>query len=98
LLRLLAAVLQSPPMVWLGAISYCLYLINEPMQKLSGVLLAVVAAGDGALFTAMWIPVAIVLPVLAAWWLHVWIEAPALRAGRVIAQRSIPAAARVSAG
>jgi peptidoglycan/LPS O-acetylase OafA/YrhL len=97
-LRLLAAVLQSPPMVWLGGISYCLYLVNEPTQKLSGVMLAVVAEGDGALFTAMWMPVAVVLPVLAAWWLHAWIEAPALRWGRALARRNAPVTAQVSAG
>jgi peptidoglycan/LPS O-acetylase OafA/YrhL len=41
----LAAVLQSKPMVWLGAVSYCIYLINEPVQKLIGVGLAFLTRG-----------------------------------------------------
>jgi hypothetical protein len=39
------------------------------------------------------------LPVLAAWWLHIWIEAPALRRGRLLAQRGMKTAAEpISAG
>ena len=78
-------VLQSPPLVWLGAISYCLYLVNEPVQKLLGVTLAVLVQGDAALFTALWIPGAIVLPLLASWWLHEHIELPAQHFGRHVA-------------
>ncbi len=89
--RLLAALLQSRPLVWLGAVSYCIYLINEPMQKLLGVTLAVVARGDATLFTVIWIPGAVVLPVLAAWWLHDWIEVPALRWGRSMDRRGLTA-------
>jgi peptidoglycan/LPS O-acetylase OafA/YrhL len=96
---LLAATLRSRPLVWLGAVSYCIYLVNEPVQKLLGVTLAVVVQGNAALFTALWLPGAIVLPVLAAWWLHERIEAPALRWGRAQARRGMPAAAvPVSAG
>jgi peptidoglycan/LPS O-acetylase OafA/YrhL len=95
----LAAVLQSRPLVWLGAISYCLYLVNEPVQKVVGVALAGMVQGDAALFTALWIPGAVALPVLAAWWLHAWIEAPALRWGRTLARRGMPVrASSVSAG
>jgi peptidoglycan/LPS O-acetylase OafA/YrhL len=83
-----AAVLQSRPLVWLGAVSYCIYLVNEPVQKLLGVTLATLAQGDAALFTALWIPLAVGLPVLAAWWLHERVEVPALRRGRDLAQRS----------
>jgi peptidoglycan/LPS O-acetylase OafA/YrhL len=92
-LRLLAAVLRSRPLVWLGAISYCLYLVNEPVQKVVGVVLAIAVQGDAALFTALWIPAAVALPVLAAWGLHAWIEAPALRRGRAAARRAMPATA-----
>ena len=90
-MRILATVLQSRPLVWLGAVSYCIYLVNEPVQKLLGVMLAVVAQGDAALFTLLWIPGAVVLPILAAWWLHEWIEAPALRWGRILARRGMTA-------
>ena len=98
-MELLAATLRSRPLVWLGAVSYCIYLVNEPVQKLLGVTLAVVVHGNAALFTALWLPGAVVLPVLAAWWLHERIEAPALRWGRARARRGMPAAAvPVSAG
>jgi peptidoglycan/LPS O-acetylase OafA/YrhL len=98
-LRLLATTLRSRPLVWLGAMSYGIYLANEPVQKLLGVGIAIAVRGDGRLFTALWLPAAIALPVLAAWALHRWIEVPALRHGRTIARRSMtPAAAPVSAG
>jgi peptidoglycan/LPS O-acetylase OafA/YrhL len=95
----LAAALRSRPLVWLGAVSYCLYLVNEPVQKLLGVTLAVVVQGNATLLTALWLPGAVVLPVLAAWLLHEWIEAPTLRWGRALARGGLPAAAApVSAG
>ena len=96
-LRPLAAVLGSRPLVWLGAVSYCIYLLNEPVQKVVGVLLALATAGNAALFTTFWLPAALLLPVLAAWWLHERIEAPALRWGRALARRGM-AVVPVSAG
>jgi peptidoglycan/LPS O-acetylase OafA/YrhL len=78
-------VLRSRPLVWLGAISYCIYLVNEPVQKLLGVALAAFVQGDATLFTALWLPGAVLLPILAAWWLHEWIELPAQRYGRGMA-------------
>jgi peptidoglycan/LPS O-acetylase OafA/YrhL len=87
----LAAALRSRPLVWLGAVSYCLYLINEPAQKLLGVALAVAVQGNATLFTVLWLPGAVVLPLLAAWWLHEWIETPTLRWGRAMARRNMPA-------
>ena len=84
-LLLLALPLQSRPLLWLGAVSYCIYLVNEPVQKLLGVALAFFAHGDAALFTALWIPGATILPILAAWWLHQRVELPAQRYGRGVA-------------
>jgi peptidoglycan/LPS O-acetylase OafA/YrhL len=78
-------VLQSRPLVWLGAVSYCIYLVNEPVQKLLGVVLALLVQGDAGLFTVLWLPGAVLLPILAAWWLHERIELPAQRYGRGIA-------------
>ncbi len=74
----LSAVLRSRPAQWFGALSYSLYLANEPIQKLLGVALAGLAGGDGIWFTIFWIPGAIGLPVLAAMVLRRWIEVPAL--------------------
>src|SRR5262249_12226558 len=84
-LRAVAAVLQSRVLVWLGAVSYCIYLVNEPVQKLLGMMLTLVVNGAAALFTALWIPSAVALPILVSWGLHVWIERPAQRRGRVMA-------------
>lgn len=84
---LLAAVLRAPPMLALGRLSYCLYLVNEPVQKLLGLTLAALACGNGALFTALWLPGAMLLPLAAAWLLHVTIEQPALRLSQPAAPR-----------
>lgn len=67
---------------WLGAISYPIYLANEPLQKLIGHGLARAAAGDAALFTLLWIPAAIGVPLAASWWLHRYLEVPVLAWGR----------------
>jgi peptidoglycan/LPS O-acetylase OafA/YrhL len=101
-LRLLATTLRSRPLVWLGALSYGIYLVNEPVQKVLGLAIALIVQGDGRLFTTLWLPAAATLPVLVAWGLHEWIEAPALRRGRALARRNLAsaggAAAPVSAG
>jgi peptidoglycan/LPS O-acetylase OafA/YrhL len=78
-LQPLAMLLRSPPLQWLGAISYGLYLVNEPLQRLLGTVLVGVVAGDGHLFTLLWLPLATILPVLAAAWLHRWVEVPGQR-------------------
>jgi peptidoglycan/LPS O-acetylase OafA/YrhL len=97
-LHVAAAMLRSRPLVWLGAMSYGIYLVNEPVQKVLGLALAVVVRGDGRLFAMLWLPGAAALPILVAWALHVWIETPALRHGRTLARRSMAVgAASVSA-
>ena len=59
--------------IW-GAISYPLYLLNEPVQRGCTLLVAPWAAGDALLFTALWLPLAVVLTVAAAAALHRWVE------------------------
>jgi peptidoglycan/LPS O-acetylase OafA/YrhL len=86
-----ARVLQSRPLVWLGALSYCIYLVNEPVQKLLGVTLAIAVRGDAAWFTVLWIPGAVLLPILASWWLHERIELPAQRHGHDMALAAVSA-------
>ncbi|MEJ0018388.1 MAG: acyltransferase [Acetobacteraceae bacterium] len=90
-LAALAGLLQSRALVWLGAVSYCLYLVNEPVQKVLGVGLAALVQGNATLFTALWIPGAIALPLLAAWWLHYQVELPAQRYGRGVALAAVNA-------
>ncbi|MGE4043980.1 MAG: acyltransferase family protein [Acetobacteraceae bacterium] len=77
-----SAVLRSSLLQWLGALSYCIYLTNEPVQKLFGSVLAWSVQGDAVLFTAIWLPGAILLPVLASAWLHKHVETPGLAWGR----------------
>jgi peptidoglycan/LPS O-acetylase OafA/YrhL len=81
--RVLGEVLCSRTARWLGAISYCLYLVNEPIHKMLANGLSAVAGGDPAVFTVVWLPSAVVLPMLAAAWLHRHVEVPAMRWGRV---------------
>jgi peptidoglycan/LPS O-acetylase OafA/YrhL len=86
-LRLVAAPLRWPAMQWLGAVSYPIYLANEPIQKGLGFVLAEFARGDAVLFTSLWLPGAIVLPIGAAALLHRYVETPMLRWGRALAHR-----------
>ena len=88
-LRWLAGGLRARPVLWLGSISYCVYLVNEPVQKWLGWALAQVAAGDARLFTLLWLPLAVLLPVGVAWWLHVAIEQPGLQWGKTIVRRLV---------
>jgi peptidoglycan/LPS O-acetylase OafA/YrhL len=69
-------VLQSRAAQYLGAISYPLYLLNEPVQRAAAMVLAPLAGGDERLFTWLWLPFAVVGPVAAAAVMHRWVEAP----------------------
>ena len=86
-----ARFLSSRRMGYLGAISYCLYLINEPVHKMLGQPLGWLAGGNAATFALLWIPLAIGLPIVAAAALHRYLEVPAQRWGQAIAQRSVAA-------
>ncbi len=83
----LQSLLRAPLMRWLGAISYCLYLIHEPVQKLLGMAVADWAAGDGAWFDAVFLPLAVALPIAAAAALHYAIEVPGIALSRAWAER-----------
>jgi peptidoglycan/LPS O-acetylase OafA/YrhL len=74
---------------WFGALSYPLYLANEPIQKLLCFLLIRLAAGNAMVFTSMWIPAAVLVPIGAAALLHRYVEQPALRWGRILARGGI---------
>jgi peptidoglycan/LPS O-acetylase OafA/YrhL len=78
-------VLRSRAAAYLGAISYCVYLVNEPIHKLLSGALSGLAGGDAALFTLMWVPASILLPIGVSAWLHWHLEVPALRWGRALA-------------
>lgn len=74
--RPLAAVLNSRPLQWFGAISYPLYLIHTPVQRLLMLAIAPLAQGQWRMFSLLWGPPAILLPVTLAYALHRWVELP----------------------
>jgi peptidoglycan/LPS O-acetylase OafA/YrhL len=88
-LRQVNGLLQNRVAQFLGAISYCLYLVNELIHKVVAWVLSGPVNGDGVLFTILWLPLAILLPIGVAAGLHVWVEAPALRRGRAMAQAAM---------
>jgi peptidoglycan/LPS O-acetylase OafA/YrhL len=88
----LQSLLRAPKMRWLGAISYCLYLIHEPVQKLLGIAVADWAAGSGAWFDAVFLPLAVALPIAAAAALHYAVEIPGIALSRAWAERLVAAA------
>ena len=81
----LAALLRHKALLWLGVVSYPLYIAHEPIHKMLCMLLSRVAGGDGVVFTLLWLPSAILLPLAVAWWLHRAVELPVQRWGRAIA-------------
>jgi peptidoglycan/LPS O-acetylase OafA/YrhL len=84
-LRQLAWVLRHPMAQYLGAISFCIYVANEPIHKLLAAGLSRLANGDAVLFTTVWLPTALLLPIIASGWLHTYVEMPALRWGHAAA-------------
>jgi peptidoglycan/LPS O-acetylase OafA/YrhL len=83
---IVAAPLRWRIFQWLGAISYPIYLANEPIQKALAFVLIRFVPGEPALFNAMWLPAAVLLPIAVAVWLHRHVETPALRWGRTLAR------------
>jgi peptidoglycan/LPS O-acetylase OafA/YrhL len=75
-LRPLAALLNGAPLQWVGGISYPLYLIHAPIQRLLMLAVAPVADGRWAMFSLIWGPLAVLLPFAAAYALHRWVEVP----------------------
>jgi len=86
----LAAVLRGPSLLWLGAISYPLYLVHEPLQRVLLAACAALAGGNGSIFNLFWLPLGLALPVLVSWWLHRAVELPGQRLGRAWSARPDP--------
>lgn len=87
----LASILRSRLLLWLGAISYPVYLVNEPSQKAVGTALSALFPGHPIMFTMLWVPLAIAVPMLIAWGLHVHVEIPGQRWGHRAMPRVAPA-------
>jgi peptidoglycan/LPS O-acetylase OafA/YrhL len=85
MLRPLRVFLTARPMLWFGGISYPLYLIHAPVQRLLMLALGPVAHSDWAVFTLLWGPPAILAPIVLAYALHRWVEVPCWRWSRRLA-------------
>ncbi len=74
---MIAAPLRLHTVQWLGAVSYPIYLANEPVQKALAYLLVCVVPDNPVAFDVLWLPAAVALPIGAAAWLHRYVEQPA---------------------
>jgi peptidoglycan/LPS O-acetylase OafA/YrhL len=86
-LALIAVPLRWRTVQWLGAISYPVYLANEPVQKALAYALVWVVPGNPVAFDVVWLPAAAALPIGAAALLHRYVETPAQQWGRGLARR-----------
>jgi peptidoglycan/LPS O-acetylase OafA/YrhL len=68
--------LTSRLLLWAGRLSYSLYLIHAPVQRLLMLWLAPHANGDWSRFTLSFLGPAIALPLLAALAVHKIVEEP----------------------
>ncbi len=77
---------------WLGANSYPLYLLNVPVQLGCAMVVAPLAHGNIGVFAAVWVPLAVLMPLAAAAAVHRLVEEPGFWArGRSLASsRSLP--------
>jgi peptidoglycan/LPS O-acetylase OafA/YrhL len=73
------AVLEGRAMQYLGAISYPLYLVNEPVQRGLALLLGPWAQGEAVCFTALFLPLSVGLSLGLAALLHHGVERPCMR-------------------
>jgi hypothetical protein len=68
------AMLEHRAIKYLGAISCPLYLVNEPVQRGLAMVLAPLVQGDAETFTALWLPLAVLVPLAVAAALHHGVE------------------------
>jgi peptidoglycan/LPS O-acetylase OafA/YrhL len=83
-------VLQSPPLLWLGALSYPLYLVHEPVQRLLAVVLAPWLTGHGLAFSLLWGSTTVLLALGLAAWMRKHVELPGLARGKAMLQERWP--------
>ncbi|WP_298216325.1 acyltransferase [Acidocella sp.] len=71
--------LAARPLLYLGAISYPLYLMNEPVERLAALWLAPRMAGNALGFSLIFLPLTLLVSLALAALLHHAIERPLLR-------------------
>jgi len=76
------AVLEHKFVLYLGAISYPLYLVNEPVSRALALFVAPWACGNGLFFTLLWLPLAMAGALAMAAALHHLIECRFMRSGK----------------
>ena len=76
LLHLGQRLLTTPVLLWVGRLSYPLYLTHAPVQRMLMLWLAPQAGGDWGRFTLSFVGPAIALPLLVALILHHSLEKP----------------------
>ncbi|WP_265636506.1 acyltransferase [Acidiphilium sp. PA] len=74
LVRPIARALDHPAVLWLGAISYPLYLVNEPVGRALAVVVGGAAGGNPVWFSLMWGPLTLAGSIGVAAALHYTIE------------------------
>ncbi len=81
-LRPLARLLAHPITLWFGAISYPLYLVNEPIQRVLAIIVASLTGPDRQAFASIWGLLAVTCPIAVAAALHGSVERKFMRPRR----------------
>ena len=71
--------LETPALRYLGAISYPLYLVNEPAQRATALLLGPALQAHPALFSTLFMANSLALSFILAMLLHKGVERPCMR-------------------
>ncbi len=69
-----AALLSHKAVQWLGAISYPLYLLNEPVSRALALIIATATGQNRLWFTLLWLPLSLGLSISLAALLHYQVE------------------------
>jgi peptidoglycan/LPS O-acetylase OafA/YrhL len=91
--RAWGGILEHQYVLYLGAISYPLYLVNEPVSRALALAVAPWVDGNGLAFTLIWLPLAMAGALGVAAALHHGIELRFMRSGKKFFPSVIAAAA-----
>ncbi len=86
--------LEHKTLQYLGAISYPLYLVNEPVQRALALVLAPLAHGNAGVFTLLWLPLAVAASLALAAALHHGVERRFMRVNKKLLPKVIAAPAQ----